>query len=61
MSALNYPQFVALLSVYQKYAEIHNDGSFLQGSKGCAFMVEHKLFPYGPRSFDSLYTRTSER
>jgi hypothetical protein len=59
MSALNYPQFVALLSVYPKYAEVYNDGSFLQESKGCEFMLEHKLFPYGPRSFDSLCT--SER
>lgn len=56
MSALNYRHFVELLSTYPKYAKVYNDGSFLQGSKGCAFALEHKIFPYLLRSFDSVHT-----
>jgi hypothetical protein len=55
-SALNYWHIVALPSAYLKYAAVYNDGSFLQGSEGCAFVLEHKLFPHRLRSFDCAYT-----
>jgi hypothetical protein len=57
ISALTYHQlFAELTSTYADYTVIYTDGLFVQGSTGCAFIYEERVFKYHLRSFRSMYT-----
>jgi hypothetical protein len=57
ISALTYHQiFAELTSAYPDYTAIYNDGLFVQGLTGCAFLYEQQVFKYHLHSFISMYT-----